>query len=396
MSKGALGLLSAYWPERTARHAHVPLERVSQFCVHRPAGSEPDRAALASPARTLTYAELSTLVRTVAQGVAERVGDGGRVAIVTPDPVETAVAALGCLEADRLVFVAGGPVAPRVLDAFAADLVIGPAGGTAPAGTPTVDAAELMGGPPPAGSPPRPNLRQPILALPRPWGGEVLHNHKTLVATAVSFGSFYMLEPGAELVCFEPPASWLGLAALLGTWHRGATFRPAWGEEWAGHPDRVDYLVAGWEAAEARYLGSAPTLRDVQAGVGAIVGLTRPFSPARRRRLSRRLRTPVFTLFGRNDLGPVIGTHPTWSLDDAAGIPMPNVELKPLHPGDGSELTIGWDAVEEGDVGVKSTMSPAGGVLSGSWLRGFVTAVVDPTGMYFLRDELPMPAPGGP
>ncbi|MGH2578748.1 MAG: hypothetical protein ACRDG9_13530, partial [Actinomycetota bacterium] len=92
-----------------------------------------------------------------------------------------------------------------------------------------------------------------------------------------------------------------------------------------------------------------------------------------------------------NDLGPVIGSHPTWYLDDAAGIPMPNVELKPLHPRDGSELTIGWDAVEEGEVGVKSTMSPAGGELSGSWLRAFVTALVDPTGLYFLRDQLPLP-----
>jgi hypothetical protein len=53
--------------------------------------------------------------------------------------------------------------------------------------------------------------------------------------------------------------------------------------------------------------------------------------------------------------------------------------------------TIGWDAVEEGEVGVKSTMSPAGGELSGSWLRAFVTALVDPTGFYFLRDQLPLP-----
>ncbi|MGH9037257.1 MAG: hypothetical protein ACRD0O_15975, partial [Acidimicrobiia bacterium] len=119
--------------------------------------------------------------------------------------------------------------------------------------------------------------------------------------------------------------------------------------------------------------------------------ISRPFSAGRRRRLTRRLRTPVFTLFGRNDLGPTIGSHPTWYLDDAAGIPMPNVELKPLNPRDGSELTIGWDAVEEGEVGVKSTMSPAGGVLSGTWLRGFVTALVDPTGLYFLRQELTLP-----
>lgn len=382
MSKGALGLLSAYWPERTARHAHTPLERISQFAVHRQAASDPDRPALITPQRTVTFAELSALVGTVAAQIGSRVGEGGRVAVAAEDPVELAALALGTLEADRLAFLSTAPVEARLLDAFGPDLVVG-AGGVA--------AGELFEGEPAA--PARPNLRLPILALPRPWSGEVLHNHKTLVATAVSFGSFFLLEPGAQVVSFEPPTSWLGLAALLGSWHKGATVRAAWGPGWTGHPDRVDYLVATWDMAEARYLGSAPTLRDVSAGVGAILGISRPFSTGRRRRLARRLRTPVFTLYGRNDLGPVIGSHPTWYLEDAAGIPMPNVELKPLHPHDGTELTIGWDAVEEGEVGVKSVMSPAGGVLSGTWLRGFVTALVDPTGLYFLRSELAFPAP---
>lgn len=382
MSKGALGLLSAYWPERTARHAHIPLERISQFALHRQAATDPDRRALITPDRTVTFAELSAAVAVAAGQIGGRVEEGGRVAVMADDPVELAAVALGCLEADRLAFLSAGPVEGRLLDAFSPDLVVG-TGGVAP--------AELLEGPP--ATPGKPNLRLPILALPRPWPGEVLHNHKTLVATAISFGSFFLLEPGAEVVSFEPPTSWLGLASLLGTWHKGATVRAAWGPGWTGHPERVDYLVAGWETAEARYLGSAPTLRDVHAGVGAIIGISHPFSTGRRRRLARRLRTPVFTLFGRNDLGPVIGSHPTWYLDDAAGIPMPNVELKPLHPRDGSELTIGWDAVEEGEVGVKSVMAPAGGVLSGTWLRAFVTALVDPTGLYFLRNEIGLPAP---
>src|SRR5688572_1252118 len=185
MSKGALGLLSAYWPERTARHAHIPLERVSQFCVHRPAASDPDRPALITPARAVTFAELSAMVGAAAGHIAGRVGEGGRVAVVAEDPVELAAVALGCLEADRLAFLSSAPVETRALDAFSPDLVVG-AGG--------VDAAGLLlaarGVPEVSGeapSPGRPNLRLPVLALPRPWPGEVLHNHKTLVATAVSF-----------------------------------------------------------------------------------------------------------------------------------------------------------------------------------------------------------------
>ena len=86
-----------------------------------------------------------------------------------------------------------------------------------------------------------------------------------------------------------------------------------------------------------------------------------------------------------DDLGPVLGSHPTWYLDDAVGIPLPNVDTRPLDPADGSELTIGWDAVEEAEIGVKSALAPAGGELSGTWLRSRIVGQVDPTGLYFVR-----------
>ncbi len=41
-------------------------------------------------------------------------------------------------------------------------------------------------------------------------------------------------------------------------------------------------------------------------------------------------------------------------------------------------------------------MSPAGGLLSGTWLRGVVTALVDPTGLYFLEDQIGLPGPDAP
>jgi hypothetical protein len=81
----------------------------------------------------------------------------------------------------------------------------------------------------------------------------------------------------------------------------------------------------------------------------------------------------------------VLGSHPTWYLDDGVGIPMPNVDTRPLDPSDGHELTIGWDAVEEAEIGVKSAMAPAGGELSGTWLRSRLIGQVDPTGLYFIR-----------
>jgi acyl-CoA synthetase (AMP-forming)/AMP-acid ligase II len=384
MGKGALGLLSAYWPEMTARHAHIPLERVPQFTVHRSAKSDPDRAALITPQRSVTFAELSDLVRRAAAGIAERVEEGGRVAILLDDPITQAAYAFGAWEADCLAFVASGPVPFDKMADFAPDLVIARELAHAPPGVPVGTAHTVMAREPVTFG--KANLRAPILVLPNVDAtGEVAHNHKTLVGTAVAFGSFFQFEAGAEVVLLEPPSGWLGLAVMLAAWNRATTIRVAWTAGWAGHPDRVDYLAGSFAAAEARYAGATPALRDVRAGVGAILGLEGPFSPARRRRLARRLGTPVLPLYGRNDLGPVLGSHPTWYLDDGVGIPLPNVDTRPLDPSDGHELTIGWDAVEEAEIGVKSAMAPAGGELSATWLRSRLIGQVDPTGLYFIR-----------
>jgi len=383
VGKGALGLLSAYWPEMTARHAHVPLERAPQFTVHRSARSDPDRVALATPERSVTFAELSDLVRRAGAGIAERTGESGRVAVLLDDPLAQAACAFGAWEADRLAFVASGPVPAGTLADFAPDLVVARELAHAPPGVRVETPYTLSAEPVTFG---KANLRTPVLVLPKPdLTGEVAHNHKTLVATAVAFSSFFMFEPGAEVVLLEPPTGWLGLAVMLAAWHRATTIRVAWTGDWAAHPDRVDYLAGSFAAADARYAGATPALRDVRAGVGAILGVEGPFSPSRRRRLARRLGTPVLTLYGRNDLGPVLGSHPTWYLDDAIGIPLPNVDTRPLDPAGGAELTIGWDAVEEAEIGVKSALAPAGGELSGTWLRSRMVGQVDPTGLYFVR-----------
>ena len=337
-----------------------------------------------TPNRSVTFAELSDLVRRAGAAIAERTEENGRVAILVDDPVSQAAFAFGAWEADRLAFLHSGPAPVGPLTDFAPDLVVARELAHAPPGVPVDTAYTLLRTEPVTFG--KANLRSPILVLPNADAtGEVAHNHKTLVGTAVAFGSFFQFEPGAEVVLLEPPTGWLGLAVLLGAWARATTIRVAWTAGWAGHPERVDYVAGSFAAAEARYAGATPALRDVRAGVGAILGIEGPFSPAKRRRLARRLGTPVLTLYGRNDLGPAIGSHPTWYLDDAVGIPLPNVDTRPLDPSDGAELTIGWDAVEEAEIGVKSVLAPAGGELSGTWLRTRLLGQVDPTGLYFVR-----------
>ena len=207
MGKGALGLLSAYWPEMTARHAHIPLERAPQYTVHRSAKSDPDRPALITPQRSVTFAELSDLVRRAGAGIAGGVEEGGRVAILLDDPIDQAAYAFGAWEADRLAFVASGPVPLEKLADFAPDLVIARELAHAPPGVPVGTAHTVMAREPVTFG--KANLRTPILVLANPDAtGEVAHTNKTLVGTAVAFSSFFQFEPGAEVVLLEPPGSW--------------------------------------------------------------------------------------------------------------------------------------------------------------------------------------------
>jgi hypothetical protein len=382
MSKGAIGLLAAYWPEGTARYAHIPLERVTTTCVHKPAAASADAVAL-DGTRRVTYGALAGAVTAGAARLRERVPDGGRVAVVVADPVTQVLCLLACLDADRLAYIAPGTGSSADLAPFQPDLVVTEG---ALAVLPCIGPDELLAeGPDRAVTGPRPNLRSPLLALPAPGSGEVLHTHRTLVATAIACSEFFMLEPGAEVVVLDPLDGWLTLAVVLATLRRGGTLRPGWEPGWTGHPERVDYVVAPWATLEERHLGAVPHLRDVHPGVGVVAGLSEPFSVGARRRLARRLGAPVLTVFGRNDLGPVLASHPTWFLDDAVGIPLPNVDVRPLSPLDGGELTVGWDVVEDAEMGVKSALAPAGGELSGEWLRSHAVATVDPTGLYFLR-----------
>ena len=385
MSKGALGLLAAYWPEDTPRYAHVPLKLVTEVTIHAAARESPERPALVSASGTLTYGDLSSRVGAVAAALRSRLDRGSRVAVVASAPEELLVTAFGAIEAGMLTWMTPALPGSAILDAFAPDLVAGEVPGA-------LTAVALLEAPAEEKKAGRPDFKGPVVALARPDGkGEVLHNHKTLSATAIAVGSFYMIDAETRVGFLEPPTDWLGLSLLLGTWRGGGAVLAAWGPSPAALPDRLDYVVCSWAHATRDLLDDERFGRDVRVGAGAIVGLEEGFSVSRRRRIARKLRTPVLTLFGRSDLGPVLGSHPTWFLDDAVGIPLPNVDTRPLDPSDGSPLAIGWDAVEEAELGVKSALAPAGGELVEGWLRSRTVSSIDPTGVYFFRRPRPEP-----
>ena len=382
MSKGALGLLSAFWPEDTPRYAHIPLKTVGDVTIYEVAKTAPHAIALVSARGSVEYRELAEKSRRFADALRNRVERGARVAIVETDPAAMLVAALGAFEAATLCFLNVGAPPQAVLEAFVPDLVVG--AGVASGTAPIAAFDEIMAAPGKERSA-RPDFRMPILAMAMPGGrGEVLHNHRSLTATAISVGGFFMMAEAISVVLLEPPTSWFGLALALGALARGATIWAGWERPAPALPAHVDYAACSWGRA-ARLLEQGPgggLPASIDAGL--IVAIEEPFSVSRRSRLSRKLRGDVLTLLGRNDLGPILASHPSWFLSDAAGIPLPNVDIRPLDPTDGAPLNIGWEAVDSAEIGVKSALAPVGGTAVGGWLRSGLIGQVDPTGFYFL------------
>jgi hypothetical protein len=385
MSKGALGLLSAYWPEDTPRYAHVPLKTVGDTTIYAIAANAPDRIALRTGVTELTYGALAEKARLFANALRGRVARGARVALVLHDPAELLIALFGAFEAEVLSLPNSGPPPKEALDAFAPDLVVGenPPAGTAPA----VTFEALMSEPGKERSG-RPDFRTPILAMAMPGGrGEALHNHRTLVATGISVGAFYLLTEDITVLLLELPTNWWTVAMLLGAMNRGATVWAGWEGELPRLPTSLNYVVCGWDRAGMLLDDEIEALTG-RITAGLVVAIDRPFSTSRRLRIARRLRADVMTLLGRSDLGPIVASHPAWYLNDAAGIPLPSVDLRPLNPTDGQPLNIGWEVVDSAELGVKSALAPAGGTVVDGWLRTSLIAQIDPTGFYFLvRDD---------
>jgi acyl-CoA synthetase (AMP-forming)/AMP-acid ligase II len=353
---------------------------VGDLTLHASAAAAADRAALVAGSGTVSYGKLSENVKRLAASLRGRLERGSRVAIALSDPAELVTALFACFETEMLAYACAGEIAPEVLRLFGPQLLIG----SGADGAVRFDALRVEPG---NERSERPDFKKPLVALAKPdRSGEVVHNHKTLAATAIAVGSFFMVDGETQVALLEPPTNWLHLALLLGTWQRGGTIWAGWEDAAAKLPERVDYLVAGWATAIERFVDAPPRIPRVRIGAGAIIGVEGAFSLSRRRRLSRRLAAPVLTVLGRSDLGPVLASHPTWYLDDAVGIPFPNVDTRPLNPADGTPLNIGWDAVEEAELGIKSALAPAGGtVVAEGWLRSEWMAEIDPTGLYFLR-----------
>ncbi len=370
MSKLSLGMLSAFWPEGVFRYAGVPLHTVVEACVRRPASSWGSAVALVGPhGASLTYQGLLGEVERAAAALRAYLEPGQRVAIALSSAMEEVVWLMAAIEAGAIVCLGGAE----------AEVAISP---QPLSGKMTISPSHLPSQVEEQAPAARPDLRSPRLVLPSVHG-EALYSHRNLVAAALSWAAFFELDNDVTVALVMPPGDWLSLTAILGILMKGGTAYLAWGPSVAAAD--VDYLVAPWWALEE---GRADSWRG-HVRVGILAGIEGRFSPWRRRRLSSMLRVPILTVLGRNDLGPVLASHPEWFLWEAVGIHMCNVDTRPLDPADGHPLPLGWDVIEVAEIGVKSPMVPEGAeTVQDGWARTRLMAAIDPSGLFFLRGRL--------
>ncbi|MBI2358450.1 MAG: hypothetical protein HYV04_06025, partial [Deltaproteobacteria bacterium] len=116
-----------------------------------------------------------------------------------------------------------------------------------------------------------------------------------------------------------------------------------------------------------------------------------------RRRLKNLLDKPALLTHGSVEAGPVFSSHPTWYLDAAVGIPLTNVDVWPLNPANGRPLEVPWEAVEYGEVGVKSPMvgvkyepeQESEKLVQEGWLRTRIVSTMDPNGLFYIQSRVP-------
>jgi acyl-coenzyme A synthetase/AMP-(fatty) acid ligase len=231
-------------------------------------------------------------------------------------------------------------------------------------------------------------------------GGLVYHSHTSLVAWAVSWSAFLPLSEESVVLTLEPLWRWGGLLACLPALFRGAacafvTARDMAEIAAAVRRYRPSHLIVSFAAAAAlasrEDAGLRRALRESAEGVFVVV--ERPFSVRERRHLDAALGVPVLTLLGSPETGPALASHPTWYLDEAVGIPVTNVDVWPLNPSTRDALAVPWEAVEFGELGVRSPMVAAdyqvpeerAASVVEEWVRLGLVATMDPNGLFYLR-----------
>ena len=414
MGKGAVGLTAGYWPEDVYRYLAIPGITLDDGLVARPGKRTPDRPALIGSQGPLTYKQLIADADQIMKAtLATLEGKGNRVALALADPLDLAKALFGTLKGRCTIFLVNLSASPQELSVhlqqFLPDLVIADdtsrrSIAAAAEGIRITSMLELQDiqsklGPPRG----RQDLSAPALALAMEEGGLAYHSHKSLLAGSVSWSTFVPLKTEDLVLAAQPLYTWEGLYGLLPILFRGGTCLVGNLEDPETMARGVSehhpiYTILSRPGARLLYQASHKTLVQAfkESLSGVFVSTTGPFTAMGRLRLKNLLGKPALLAFGSADAGPVFSSHPTWFLDTAVGIPVTNVDVWPLNPANGNPLEVPWEAIEYGEVGVKSPMTAADyhspeekeKRVKGGWLRTKIVTTMDPNGLFYIQSKI--------
>ena len=415
MSKGAVGLTAGYWPEDVYRYLAIPGISLDEALITRPAKRNPDRPALISHKGTVTYRELAAEIESIMKGLLSySEGKSIRLALAVEEPIDLVKLIFAGLRGRCSLFLVS-PGLPeeemkRQLDQFGTDLVITDTAHlrqmkSLPQSLQIIPFQDLQGKGDGISVPKgRLDLQAPSIALAMENGSLVYHSHKSLLAGAVSWSTFVPLKAEDLMLCLQPLHKWEGLYSLLPILFRGggclmgSLEDPERSAEAIRKHRPIYTILPRLEARKLYQPASRPLVHAFRESLsGLFVSVAGPFTAIGRRRLKNLLDRPALLMYGSEECGPVLSSHPTWYLDAAVGIPITNVDAWPLNPSTGKPLEVPWEAIEYGEIGVKSPMTAVGYQpaeekekrVHDGWVRTRMVATMDPNGLFYVQSRVP-------
>ncbi|NNN21114.1 MAG: hypothetical protein HKL80_03825 [Acidimicrobiales bacterium] len=239
------------------------------------------------------------------------------------------------------------------------------------------------------------NLNDAVIGLPFDKG-VAWHSHRSVLAGAISMQAFYSSEQESTWAITYSPCSWQGLVGMITALLNGSTcyFTPSGqaGKElgemisprwlFSSIEDALDTWVSGGRKKKSNYT----------TGQSAIVGINGVFSSDARRDIDNSVGSAL-TLLGSPVTFAMLGAHPSWYLDEAAGIALPNMHVTPADPDNGEPITTLWELIDEAMISAwapslaPSLEGEAVDRLSGKRYLTGVLAASDPNGMLYVLDD---------
>ncbi len=349
---------SWYWPTGFARVTGVPPFRLDEILVDRWARRRPDEPAVVDEHGTLTSSELQAGIHEAAGALRDRAGDG-RVVFCAGPSVEGTVLLLALMHSN-VRFQCLDPSLPAGAVSGATLACADDIGATTAAATglPVLRLSDLSGAASSGEeSAPSTGLNDPVLALTAD-DDLVWHSNRSLLAGALSLGTFLGIGAGRPWLSTASLSTWEGIYGLTVPLAFGVTAVLAPPGESALDLMAREGVGASYWTLEDAFATTREAKRQVKAVRGVqdfmVLPTGRLFDPDQRRRVGKLFDTAALTMFGQAETGPIFVSHPSWYIDESVGIPLSNAWVVPVDPRSGNPIPTLWELVESAMVTVWS------------------------------------------